>query len=147
MSINAFKDNKCKEEVYPKTNVYTKEEVDAKINIVYSTEEQLIGRWIDGKPLYRAVIVDNGPFSAGGNEHRPLGIANIDRVVNLAGGMAYRADGKFEPLSIYLDTLWGISIIDITPTSYGVYFGSNQAAPEVAITRIEMIIEYTKVTD
>ena len=30
-------------------------------NNVYSEEEQIIGKWIDGKPIYRKVIITTSP--------------------------------------------------------------------------------------
>lgn len=56
-------------------------EVDNKFN--YSTEEQIIGKWIDGKPIYRKVI-DN--FC--GNLYDLLNKLNIDFLID-ASGMAW----------------------------------------------------------
>ena len=51
----------------------------------YSTEEQVVGTWIDGKPLYQKVvnISSSGSFSRGWNNNFAYLGADIDTVVNL----------------------------------------------------------------
>lgn len=59
----------------------------------YSTDEQIIGTWIDGKPLYQKTVTGNTSSSAGWETH-DLGIgANvIDKVVSL-DGVLYSTSG------------------------------------------------------
>ena len=46
----------------------------------YSTTEQIVGRWIDGKPLYQITIIDTvGSWST----PTPHSIGNIDKVVGI----------------------------------------------------------------
>lgn len=47
---------------------------------VYTTEEQRIGTWIDGKPLYRKCFAI-GPVA----NDTPLGIENVDLLIDCAG--------------------------------------------------------------
>lgn len=42
----------------------------------YSTEEQVVGTWIDGKPLYRKVI-NCGTLTNGGTKEVPTGLSNV----------------------------------------------------------------------
>ena len=52
---------------------------------VYSTEETVIGTWIDGKPIYRRVIeaaAINGNQIAIVEDGRPVAIPDIDVLVN-----------------------------------------------------------------
>ena len=52
---------------------------------VYSTEETVIGTWIDGKPIYRRVIeaaAINGNQIAIVEDGRPFAIPDIDVLVN-----------------------------------------------------------------
>ena len=54
----------------------------------YSTEEQVIGKWIDGKPLYRKIVSGNVPQS----DQYPTvatGITNLDKVVSISVVLAY----------------------------------------------------------
>lgn len=61
-------------------------EVNNKFN--YSTEEQVIGKWIDGKPLYRKIASGAVPKS----DYYPtvaIGITNLDKVVFISLVLAY----------------------------------------------------------
>ena len=50
-------------------------------NLSYSTDEQICGTWIDGKPIYRKVIT--GTSITGNTDFNVShGISNIDTVVN-----------------------------------------------------------------
>jgi len=56
---------------------------------VYSTEETVCGKWIDGKPIYRKVIpgklaIDSGDSLVFAN----VSELKIDRVINLYGNMS-----------------------------------------------------------
>lgn len=60
---------------------------------VYSTEETVCGKWIDGKPIYRKVIIgtlakDNGNSLVFAN----VSDLNIDRAINLYGNMIEKQD-------------------------------------------------------
>lgn len=55
---------------------------------VYSNEEQVIGKWTNGKPLYRKIVSGNVPES----DHYPTvatGITNLDEVVSISLVLAY----------------------------------------------------------
>ena len=51
----------------------------------YSTEETVIGKWIDGRNLYRKVFNIGQLTGSGGNTSRPHGITNFDRAIHLYG--------------------------------------------------------------
>lgn len=57
---------------------------------VYSTEETVCGKWIDGKPIYRKVIMGKLAKDSG-NEILFANVSDlkIDRVVNLHGNMSH----------------------------------------------------------
>ena len=49
----------------------------------YSTEEKVVGKWIDGKPIYERVIhVEN--FIIGNNE---ITLENLDTIINYSGNL------------------------------------------------------------
>ena len=56
---------------------------------LYSTDEKLIGVWIDGKPLYQKTYVINNPDTTWGTNyaHSDFGVTNIDYITK--AGLAY----------------------------------------------------------
>lgn len=48
----------------------------------YSTEEQKIGTWIDGKPIYRKVLHLTSGWIVGGEVAIAHDISNFDRIIN-----------------------------------------------------------------
>lgn len=73
-------------------NVYT---LDNYLNNreTYSTSEQVIGTWIDGKPIYRKVInsVLNGTYIESGYRFTWIndGVNNIDTIKDVSGLIIY----------------------------------------------------------
>ena len=52
----------------------------------YSTEEKVIGKWIDGKPIYEKVIqVEN--FIIGNNNE--IQLENLDTIINYSGNLIF----------------------------------------------------------
>ena len=62
---------------------------------LYSTDEQLVGRWTDGKPLYQKVV-DTGALPNASRQSTMHGISNIDMIVSVEGIAFY--NGSFIPL-------------------------------------------------
>lgn len=110
------------------------------INDKYSTEEQIIGTWIDGKPIYRKVIESS---STGEIKH---GISDINCVVKVNASLI-RNGGIMNvmPNGIPNDAYY-LSIQDITKTDVVIGKGSEFQG-DLAITKIFIIMEYTKTTD
>ena len=106
---------------------------------VYSTEEQVVGTWIDGKPIYRKVIMTTlnakGAISTG--------ISNMDWLVR-ATGTALMSDGKiFLPLNFYNDaTGWDSFHVSGHGSTIQYQRGTNYE-----VQRTYFILEYTKTTD
>ena len=113
---------------------------DGSENQIYSTEEQVIGKWISGKPIYRKVFSLNKKVSEGEDISTGCKLDNVDILINI---------------SMYADDSWGnrwVSDISsgnpiyLTPNNYinvGAYSGSRDF-----YYNIHMIIaEYTKTTD
>ena len=62
----------------------------------YSTKEQVVGTWIDGKPIYRKTFqleteLAVNPVNSACSEI-PIDITNVDRIINV---MAYQNRDKF----------------------------------------------------
>ena len=100
----------------------------------YSTEEQVVGTWIDGKPLYRKVVIIDNP-----SNKTTFSIDNIDEPINVIWKQVHTSGVFFS----YNNDGKSISIIFFNPTSKNF---------EIAISndfsgKIVAILEYTKTTD
>lgn len=95
----------------------------------YSTEEQIIGTWIDGKTLYRKVI-------------------NVGTTTTVTTKIDYIPDIK-AIIKQYVSYSWGGMLFSIG--SNAIYSGSGNIAMEFdrapESTNIVAVIEYTKTTD
>ena len=107
---------------------------------VYSTEEQKIGTWIDGKPLYRKVINELTLPSNSTKEYDTTSL-NIETIVKLYG-IAYYKNGQLaRPLPFAADTTNQIRL-DVENKKLRLITYSNWVQYPTII-----FIEYTKTTD
>lgn len=131
-------------------------------NNVYSTEETVIGTWIDGKPIYRKVILTNTGEPSGTLRTWTvvitaivLGLENIDTRVRAYGSYLYggssfvslnavsfnEQNGELTP-NYWTELIWannfGVNVILCRPT------GSSIAVNNKPMT---IVLEYTKTTD
>ena len=137
-NMNAIQDN-AEEAIKEVATTLEQLTTDVENKHTYSTEEQVIGTWIDGKPIYRKVIP--GLTKNGSIEHN---ISNLDYVINIKG-ICKKTNGNFEPiprLTTGTVSQYGIGIGDISSTS--IYFEKGSS---VSISESYIIIEYTKTTD
>ena len=104
--------------------------------LVYSTEEQVVGKWIDGKPLYQKTVIINSPNTvwATGNAHN---ISNIDTIVKADIGFRNTANGDYQPY--YRDS--GDHVTIICEKDY-VRLATTQNVASVWVN-----VQYTKTTD
>lgn len=106
----------------------------------FSTEEQVVGRWIDGKPIYQKTFT--GTTSATTSSDSVAGtIINLDTLVNSNG-------------TIFLAGAWGVNQHSLPYDNVIEYYidTSNQIIihkqNEIANTKQYMVtIQYTKTTD
>lgn len=111
----------------------------------YSTEEQVIGTWIDGKPIYRRVIESTLPNVETDatlvNKNMYITECNVETMVTLRG--VVNISGVF----VYSNQTWN---------DYFFYLNylSNEKIISVTLNRITwankpliVILEYTKTTD
>ena len=107
----------------------------------YSTEEQVIGTWIDGKPIYRKVV-SVGVLPSNTTKYVSSGISGKPTIIKMCG-YAYR------PTDPWFLTLPHISATAPISLSYG------QTKNEIAIASVSDVsaysgyvtLEYTKTTD
>lgn len=124
------------------------EEFIKKSEEVYSTEEQVIGTWIDGKPLYRKVV-EMGNMTKDNYKMKAHNIQNMKyaRIVDVSMQRGNQSSGNFQLFSVgnvggkYNDTQVGF---DTYIDSNCVYVYCNGDRTLFVGTAI---IEYTKTTD
>lgn len=113
---------------------------------IYSTEEQVIGKWIDGKPLYRKVFVATSPSKT--NSGVVIGDnQDFDNVTNIYGILIAK-DGSRNAINMYYDSTASICT----------YVSSNYVGNKVVVKvthpgdnylsrPVYVVVEYTKTTD
>ena len=109
----------------------------------YSTDETRIGTWIDGKPLYRKVVVYTGTKT--NFVQVPHGISNFKEIINISGKIADRI----------LPTAYGATGTLNTSNYFAFIYLVNSTNIEISISNyltsssspIILILEYTKTTD
>ena len=112
--------------------------VEEAINLVsnYSTEEKVIGTWIDDRPIYRKVLTGT---TSNTTDTTIDNITNLDKIISATGGIL--ASNYINPIGIYTDNNNWITIFghyDVV----GLLYTDNYKNSEYYC-----IIEYTKTTD
>lgn len=110
---------------------------------VYSTEEQRIGTWIDGKPLYRCVFLVTSPASSG-----DTAILALDPTIEVKkiDGMLYTSEDDASISPVNFSHSDGASIACWFKQSSHVI--NMRVGVEVQTKRpVELYLEYTKTTD
>ena len=104
----------------------------------YSTEEQIIGTWVDGKPIYeKVIIIDNPP--SGIDVLYSHGISNFNHVINI--NVVYITNGGIEYSEpIYLNSNFARSCAIDSTNLYITTKGGNYI-------QLYVTIQYTKTTD
>ena len=114
---------------------------------VYSTEETVIGAWIDGKPIYRRVIETaaiNGNQIAIVKDGRPLAIPDIDVLVNSTVRYVRNKVQINKGIDIWTTAnIYGLWHVGVGEGGV-VYIWANGL---VVGSTIHVILEYTKTID
>lgn len=102
---------------------------------VYSTEEKRIGTWIDGKPLYRRVLIGTTPLTEGtwGTIDDISNILEITRITGVLGG--------YLPVPNFIDSSYYVGLQQYGGNEIQAYVKGFINSP------IKVIVEYTKTTD
>lgn len=116
----------------------------------YSTDEQVIGTWIDGKPLYQKTYSINETIY---NQDKSIDVSslNIDKYVSGEG--TFMRNVNWASPVLYIDTPFNLyessgnrSYLRYGRTNktidYGVFLGNNETATDITFT-----IKYTKNID
>ena len=112
-------------------------ELNEKLN--YSTEEKVVGTWIDGKPLYRKVLSSTTISGSDVDITLPSNIdfMSTDKVEIKSGGFSFFSDR-------YTNANDLIQIFKFNATTLRVVLGS---AWKSGFESVIIVIEYTKTTD
>lgn len=115
----------------------------------YSTTEQVIGTWINGKPLYRKTFYIANSVTMNAQYDVPHDLVNIDEIINKSGAYYDDVDARQYPLPnmrvTYSESVWVACFVPSNGTpilaiqSGGYRYGN--------ISKISVTLEYTKTTD
>lgn len=123
-------------------------EVAEKAATVYSTTEQTIGEWVDGKPLYRKTFVVTTPGSGASTEIDTSGL-NIDTLVYIFGMFnSGSGTGSFEAPIPYVEPY------DLRNSSINVFYLHDdskiyvrKSSANMPLASFHLTVDYTKTTD
>lgn len=107
----------------------------------YSTNEKIIGTWINGKPIYRKVFSFTTP--SGNTDYVINTGISMDTIIKVYGGIS-SASGGVTPIPTAIDWSGTIYATSLRVSNNNIYYRGNSAygnQPAYAI------IEYTKTTD
>lgn len=113
---------------------------------LYSTDEKMIGQWIDGKPVYQKTIV--GTISSPSMEFTPIG-ASVDKVVFIRG-IAF-VNGQASLLPFFNDAMnvkvaLTVNTDSVSSDKNSVFCYATSNSPMVGQPYFATI-QYTKTTD
>ena len=113
-------------------------------SLTYSTTEQVVGTWIDNKPIYRKVISSTS-VTTGGETSINTGISNLKEFTSIIGVMT-RSTGSAFPIPRAHTSSFAYQV--------GMYYvpSDNTMRVEVGssvtnVSKVTIILEYTKTTD
>ena len=110
---------------------------------LYSEDEQIVGRWIDGKPLYQKTV-SCGALPNNGEKDIPHNISNIDVIVSKKGVGIFSSGATISLPVVYEkanDSFNTKFMVDKTNIS----FLNNGDRSKISTTYVT--IQYTKTTD
>jgi hypothetical protein len=121
------------------SNGYTQEYIN---NLeTYSTTEQRIGTWINGKPLYRKVI-NFGALPNNTTKNVAHNIANLGEVINVSGSA--KSGSNYYPIPLQYKGSDSNFNVECLVNASSVSMNSNTDRSSYSAY---VIIEYTKTTD
>lgn len=107
----------------------------------YSTEEQVVGRWIDGKPLYQKTISFTTPSAVG--QFDIAGVSNIEMLVSLTGFL-HASNSWDTRINSYQDAQ-SYNFFNFNVDTNRFYFKTNES--NYFSCPAYITIQYTKSTD
>ena len=105
----------------------------------YSTEETVIGTWIDGKPIYRKSFY----FTQWSGLGLDTSLDNIDNIINASVTLKNSTSGQWMKLAFNPDSYYAF-YIKKTGNTHKIFVLNNSSYTADAVCSF---IEYTKTTD
>lgn len=111
----------------------------------YSTDERVVGTWIDGSTLYEKTVISTSNLSRGEINQIALGITDIDVCVSVNGFASYGANNTFVPLPYGNKGNSLICLMNINKALglANVWVGEDYTSPSTANLLI-ITLQYTK---
>lgn len=103
----------------------------------YSTDEQVVGTWIDGSTIYEKGLTASGPFGDTFN-YIPHGVSNFNQLLDYFGYCTYGSSDKMNIPSLRGSSYVTISSWDATNIRL------ERANLSSAISDVNLVIRYTK---
>ena len=107
----------------------------------YSTDEHIIGTWIDGKPLYEKVL--NLPNISVGVNTIQHGISNLASMISITGKCTYGDGTRGLCIPFLSSSTYWITCANITSSQFTLEIGNGLGS----IQNCTITIQYTKTTD
>lgn len=99
----------------------------------YSTEEQIVGTWIDGSPIYEKTFVVQNPTS-GSTRNILHNITGFSKAIEISGTYT-RSDHVDQVIgAVTIESRWCLFVTDVDSTSFNITVGSSISVPEVRVT-------------
>lgn len=111
----------------------------------YSTDEQVVGTWIDGSTLYEKTVISTSELSKNAMNQIALGITDIDVCVSVSGFASYGSNNTYIPLP-YGDkgnSLICLMNINKALSVANVWVGSDYTSPST-VNIVIITLQYTK---
>lgn len=116
---------------------------------IYSTEEQVVGTWIDGKPLYQKTLrYDNTEYTVGQSTTLNHNIPNV-KMLMFKDAILYRSTDQTYQMIADVDAEmehWGIGIRNMKATSFDLWLGDMNGY-NITYDYMYITFKYTKTTD
>ena len=113
----------------------------------YSTDEQIVGTWIDGKPIYQRALSYTGTYSTSNPKHTICDVSswNVDSWIDITGTNSFTHTSGHHSLRTLDYNIFEIGITAAQTSLYIKYDYANNTAGSTIKTNL--IIKYTKTTD
>lgn len=111
----------------------------------YSTDEQVVGEWIDGKPIYQKTAYITSDITYSGGMDIGLGSLNIENIVS-SSAFCKAGTNAYYPLN-FPHPSGGGNMYTYFFTGSSLLLNLRKGGDQYNITAIFLTIQYTKTTD
>lgn len=119
---------------------------------VYSTDEQVVGKWIDGRPIYQITVYNSGSFTVGSSSRLDTRIAdlsslNIEDVIEPVSGFSPNWAGTNQTIPVAVsapstDSVWADYIW--VKSSKELHFRGQRSVGDTPVTGLYATLKYIK---